>query len=47
MLFFDRYFLQETRFLGIEVIQKTGEIEQKRQKKEKKTKRAVKDHKND
>jgi len=50
MLFFDRYYLRETRFSGIEVIRKAGVIEQKRQntkRAKKKKKPGIKDHKND
>ena len=36
MLFFDRCYLQETRFSGIAVIRKAGIIEQKRQKRKRK-----------
>ena len=46
-MYFDRYHLRETRFSGIEVIRKAGVIDQKRQNRKKKKKRAIKDHKND
>jgi len=50
MLFFDCSHLRETRFSGIEVIQKAGVIKQKsknrKKKKREKKKRAIKDHKN-
>ena len=35
MLFFDRYHLRETRFSGIEVVQKADVIEQKGQNRKK------------
>ena len=39
MLFFDRFYLRETRFSGIEVPRKAGVIEQNRQNRKKQNKK--------
>ena len=45
MLFFDRYYLRETRLSGIEVIRKAGVIEQEAKQKKSKIEKGIKDHK--